>query len=107
MKRFWNKTKQLGDFAFRQQVGAHAAHASFFMVLAVFPSLILVLSLLRYTGLEVEALTELIEGIVPNALLPTIKRVIVNAYNNSTGAVISLYLAVYFTGTFCLRKKRA
>lgn len=90
MKKFWNKTKELADFAFRQQVGAHAAHASFFMVLAVFPSLILVLSLLRYTGLEVEALTEIIEGIVPDALMPTIKRVIVNAYNNSTGAVVSV-----------------
>lgn len=90
MKKFFQKTKELATFALRQHVGVPAAHASFFMVLAVFPSLILVLSLLRYTGLEVEALTEIIEGIVPDALLPTIRRVIVNAYNNSTGAVVSV-----------------
>ena len=90
MKKFWNTSKALAKFAFRQQGGTHAAHASFFMVLAVFPSLILVLSLLRYTGLEVAALTEILEGLVPEALMPTIKRVIVNSYKNSTGAVISV-----------------
>lgn len=90
MKKYWNKTRELTKFAAGQQVGLHAAHASFFMVLAVFPSLILVLSLLRYTGLEVEALTEILDGIVPDALRPMIERVIINAYHNSTGAVISV-----------------
>lgn len=90
MKKLWQKTKELAVFASRQQVGTHAAHASFFMVLAVFPGLILVLSLLRYTGLEVETLTEMMEGVVPAALMPAIQRVVVNAYNNSSGAIVSV-----------------
>lgn len=90
MKKLWDRTKELILFALRQNVRFHAAHASFFMVLAAFPCLILVLSLLRYTGLEVEALTEALEGIVPGALLPGIRRVIVNAYRNSSGGIVSI-----------------
>ena len=94
MKKLWNKSKKLVSFAAAQKVGFHAAYASFFMVLAVFPSLILVLSLLRYTGLEVEDLIETVEGIVPMALLPAIQRLILNAYRNASGAVVSVSIAV-------------
>ena len=94
MGKFLKKAKDLASFTARQRVGFHAAHASFFIVLAVFPSLILVLSLLRYTGLEVETLTEIVAGIVPAALLPAIERVILNAYYNSSGAVVSLSVVI-------------
>ena len=46
----------------------HAAHAGYFIVLAVFPTLVLLLSLLRYTPLHVETLTELLDGVLPAAL---------------------------------------
>lgn len=94
MKTFWKKAKELASFTARQQVGFHAAHASFFVVLSVFPALILLLSLLRYTGLEVETLTEIVAGVVPSALLPAIERVILNAYYNSSGAVVSLSVII-------------
>ena len=94
MRRFLKSAKALASFTARQRVGFHAAHASFFIVLAVFPALILLLSLLRYTGLEVETLTEIVAGIVPSALLPAIERVILNAYYNSSGAVVSLSVVI-------------
>lgn len=94
MKKLWQNIKGLGSFAAKQRVGFHAAHASFFIVLSVFPALILVLSLLRYTGLEVETLTEIVAGVVPTALLPAIERVILNAYYNSSGAVVSLSVII-------------
>ena len=54
-------------------VSVYAAHTSFFLVLSLFPSLVLLLSLLRYTGLDVSWLTDLLEGVIPNALLPAAK----------------------------------
>lgn len=71
-------------------VGVHAAAASFFLILSVFPALVLVLSLLRYTGLQAQVLTEFIEGFVPHALMGYVRRLIVNTYENSSGAILSL-----------------
>ncbi len=68
----------------------HAAGTGFFMVLSVFPILVLLLGLVRYTGLSVDLLTGLLEGIIPQALLPAAKRLILSAYRNTSGAVVSL-----------------
>ncbi len=74
----------------RQKIGIHAAGAGYFIVLSVFPLLVLVLALLRYTGLQVETLTDLVGGFLPEALLPAAKRLIASTYRNTSGAVVSL-----------------
>ena len=71
-------------------VGIHAAAASFFLILSVFPALMLVLSLLRFTGLQAQALTEFVEGFVPGALMGYVRRLIFNTYDNSSGTILSL-----------------
>ena len=52
------------------QISTHAAHACYFIVLSVFPMLVLTLGLLRYTSLQPEDLLELLRGLLPEALLP-------------------------------------
>ena len=59
------------------------------MVLSVFPALVLLMALLRYTGLEVSTLTALLQGIVPKALLPLAEQLILHTYQNTSGTVIS------------------
>ncbi len=71
-------------------ISFHAAHAGYFIVLAVFPGLVLILSLLRYTGLRVETLTDMLSGILPAALLPAAERLIVSTYTSSSHAVVGL-----------------
>lgn len=71
-------------------VPVYAAHTSFFMVLSVFPMLVLLLSLLRYAGLGVDTFTDILQGILPQALLPAAKRLILNTYQSTTGTVISI-----------------
>lgn len=74
----------------RLRVPLYAANAGYFLVLSVFPALLLVLSLLRYTGLRVEALTGLLEGVIPKALMGAVERLIISTYANSSGAVVGL-----------------
>lgn len=74
----------------RQRIGIHAAGAGYFIVLSIFPLLVLVLALLRYTGLQVETLTDLLSGFLPQALMPSARRLILSTYQNTSGAVISL-----------------
>lgn len=74
----------------QQKIGIHAAGAGYFIVLSVFPLLVLLLALLRYTGLQVDTLTDLISAYLPDALIPSAKRLILSTYRNTSGAVISL-----------------
>ena len=89
-KRLWKKLWDLVTFAVGQRVSVNAAHVSFFLVLAAFPLLVLLLSILRYTGLDVNGLTDMLHGVVPEALFPAIEKVILSAYRSTSGAVISL-----------------
>lgn len=71
-------------------ISYHAAYACYFIVLAVFPLLVLLLSLLRYTGLQVQTLTAALEGFIPQALMDGAKRLILSTYRSTTGALVSV-----------------
>jgi len=68
----------------------YAANAGFFIVLSVFPALVLILSLLRYTGLQVSSLVELLSSFLPEPLMPTVEELVLNTYENSTGALVGI-----------------
>ncbi len=74
----------------RMRIPVYAAHACYFIVLSVFPMLVLLLGLLRYTGLSVTTLTDALSGIVPQALYPSAKKLVLSTYYNTSGTVLSL-----------------
>ena len=74
----------------RQKIGTHAAAAGYFIVLSVFPLLVMILALLRYTGLQVETLSDFVGNFLPDALAPYIKRLIEGAYRNTSGTVVGI-----------------
>lgn len=81
---------EMVGFLSRRQITLYAAGASFFLVLALFPILVLLLSLVRYTGFSVETLMEALSGIIPQALMPGAKQLIYSLYRNTTGRALSL-----------------
>jgi len=70
------------------RVPLYAANACYFIVLAVFPALLLLLGILRYTPLEVERLGEMLAGILPEALLQGAEELILTTYDNTSGRVL-------------------
>ena len=72
------------------RIPLHAANTGFFLILSLFPALVLLLSIIRYTPLDVHSLLRFLEGLIPEALLPEAELLIVNTYENTTGAVVSL-----------------
>lgn len=72
------------------RVGLYAAHAGYFIVLSLFPSMVLILGLLRYAGLEAQSLLAVLEGFVPEVLFPAVRRTVRAAYQNIGGTAISL-----------------
>lgn len=72
------------------QISAHAAHACYFIILSVFPALVLLFGLLRYTALQPEDMMDFISALIPEALLPHIWTILCGAYASSTRQIISL-----------------
>ena len=67
-----------------------AANTGYFIVLSVFPALLLVLSALSFTGMELEDLLGLLESLLPQALMGAARELIYNVYDNASGAVAGL-----------------
>lgn len=81
--RYWERVRQM-------QIGLHAANAGYFIVLSVFPTLVLLLGLLRYTGLDAGDLLSLLSGVLPEALLPAAEKLIISTYAYTSTAVVSI-----------------
>lgn len=71
-------------------LGLYAANAGYFIALSVFPALVLILSLLRYTPLDAVDLLNLLKGVLPEALLPAAERLLVNTYAHTSTAMVSV-----------------
>lgn len=90
MKKLLGRLLNFLNYLFSLNVPVYASQASFFIALSVFPALVLLMSLLRYTGLGAENLTEMLHGILPTALMPAAQKLIFNTYQSTTGTVVSL-----------------
>lgn len=89
-KKCPNALVSLVSWVMDLQIPVYAANACYFLVLMIFPALLLVMSSLRYTSLSANDLIEVLGTVVPSALMPTAERLIVNTYYNSSGVVISV-----------------
>lgn len=84
--KIWHALKDIATL----NIPVHAANACYFMILAVFPALVLLMSLLRYTKLDVIDLVHMLEGVIPTALLPEAEQLILSTYESTSGAVVGL-----------------
>ena len=71
-------------------IPGHAANAGYFIVVAIFPALVLILSILRYTDLDAGDLMRFLEGVIPQALMGTAEKLIISTYAQTSGAVVSV-----------------
>ena len=86
MKRLENLVFNIASM----QIPVYAANACYFLAIALFPGLLLILASLRYTPLSATDLIRLLEGILPSALMGAAESLIVSTYYNSSGAVLGI-----------------
>lgn len=84
------KSIHLGRAVARLRIPLYAANASYFIILAFFPCLLLLLGLLRFTPLEVEWLSELLGGILPAAFLEDAEILILTTYDDASSALLGI-----------------
>ena len=89
MRRFLTEVR-------RMNISVYAANACFFLVLAVFPTLLLIPGILRYTPFEAETLPRMLAGILPGAFLEKTRQLIRLTYENVSGTTLSLTAVTAF-----------
>lgn len=84
------KLRSLAAFVRPMHIPLHSAYTCFFFVLSLFPGLLLLLGILRYTDLRVEDLTDLLEGFLPDSVLGPVRSLIAASYQHSSGTVVTI-----------------
>lgn len=84
--------RQLAAYLQPMQIPLHSAYTSFFLILSLFPSLLLLLGLLRYTDFGSRELLAFLEGMMPQSLMPIAESLISASYRHSSGMVVSVSL---------------
>lgn len=74
----------------RLDVPVYAANAAYFIILAAFPTVMLLLNLLSYTSLGGGALLEILEKVIPSALMPSITRLLTGMFASSSKTLVSV-----------------
>lgn len=84
------KCRRLAAWLRPMQIPLHSARTGFFLILSLFPSLLLFLGALRYTSFGTKDLLGLLEGILPHSFLGIAEALIDASYRRSSGMVISV-----------------
>ena len=71
-------------------VPVYAANAAYFIILAAFPTVMLLLNLLSYTSLGGGALLDILENVIPSALMPSVTRLLTGMFASSSKTLVSV-----------------
>lgn len=84
------KAVALSRWLQERNIPLHAAHTGYFIVLSIFPALLLILSSIRLTGQNVEALVGMLKNVLPAALEDTAEELILSTFQNSSATVAGI-----------------
>lgn len=90
MKKIYRAVKRELGYYLGLNVPLYAANTAFYIILSVFPAIMLAVGLLPYIGFEKEDLLSALQGIVPTVLEPLLSKVVYDMSENSTRALLSV-----------------
>lgn len=90
VKKYVKQIRQVAKFLKPMDISLHSAYTSFFLVLSLFPMLVILFGMLAYTPLGLEELMGFLEGFLPAAFLPLAERIMSGAYLHTSGTVVSV-----------------
>ncbi|MBE6925152.1 MAG: YihY/virulence factor BrkB family protein [Ruminococcaceae bacterium] len=90
LKKVIQGFNQIGDYLRPMRIAVHSAYTSFFLILSLFPMLVILFGVLAYTSLGLDEVVEMLDKILPSAFMPMAERLLAGAYENTSGAMVSL-----------------
>lgn len=90
LPKLLRKIQRIAVFLRPMQLPLHGAYTAFFLILSLFPSLLLFLGLLRLTGLRTDALLQFLQDYLPEQLLPLARILISSSGRHRASTMVSL-----------------
>lgn len=90
VKKCLKKLKQIIQFFEPMDISIHSAYTSFFLILSMFPMLVILFGMLAYTSLGLSEVMNFLEDFLPAAFLPMAERILAGAYENTSGTIVSV-----------------
>lgn len=90
VKRYLQKIKNIIKFLEPMDISVHSAYTSFFLILSLFPMLVILFGMLAYTSLGLNEVMSFLKGFLPAAFVPLAQRIMSGAYENTSGTIVSL-----------------
>lgn len=88
--RLWKRLMAMADFLRPMRISVHSAHTAFFLIMSVFPASMILVGVLAYTSLEVEDILAMIVHLVPQPLIPLVRRLLDGAYDAASAPLLSI-----------------
>lgn len=82
--------RRVGAFLRPMEISLHGAYTTFYIILSVFPVLVILFAILGHTAYGLEEFVALLRQFLPEAFLPMVMRILEGAYENSSGTVLSV-----------------
>ena len=93
----WTRTKKLISpvtrffYYYRSlEVNVYAAYAAYFILLSVFPAIMLLIAILQYTSISASELETMIKGVVPDSLGGVVEYMVRELFATNSVAVLSV-----------------
>jgi membrane protein len=90
MVETYRRLKTLSKRIFDIHVSVYAGNASFFLMIAAFPALMMLMTLLQYTPLTEADVISALSSVVPSSFQPLLEYFLNDLYASSAGTVISI-----------------
>lgn len=101
------KVRRFAQWIASFHVSLYAANASFYMILSLLPTVMLIVCLVPLVGYTGDDLLALTKGLVPDMLTPLLERIVHDLSANSTGILLSAsaVFAVWSSssGVYCIQ----
>ncbi len=92
----------------RYRIGLYAANTSFYIILSVFPTIMLIATLLPTFGVAKQELLDAMNGLVPRVIYPLIEKILEDLWISSGGVLLSTTAPVAIwsasRGIHCIRQ---
>jgi len=96
MKKLYKMTIDFADDINKNHISAYAAQTSYFIIMSIFPFILILLSMIRYTSLTEENLLNVISDIIPDVFFPIISGIVEEIYERATAFIsISVIIAIW------------
>lgn len=88
--RTYKLTKYFFQKISEDKIGIYSAQASFFMILSIFPMIMLFLNIISHTALPESLIPAIIKGYTPSMIRSFLLQIVTELQNSSSGAIISI-----------------